>query len=237
MRMKLSVSPRCRLSANTLHDNSGGRRASYNLEPLARALDDASPVVHETAFRVLSERLFAIPEANLGQLASPMLKRMLTVREPERLSWLSDFGKLASHLEDPSARERILLDTQERINKADSDNARATWLRVLGELNLAFDQPNEATAAFQKAIRLKRIWPRRFVRAWTRRSSPPAGSRKRDLNRRHGQTISKCNARAFAGAGWEQDVTRLAQELANRALDGYLPAYRREMAGPRLGRT
>ncbi len=216
--------------ANILPDQNADRSAQLDLEPLVKALDDASQVVQETAFRVLSERLYVIPEANLAQLAPPMLKRMMTVREPERLYCQYNFGKLPSQLEDQSARERILLDTQERINNADNDNARANWLRVLGELHLAFDQPNEAVGAFQKAVRL----------------APNLAETLRPNSDKALQTADRFKEAALEPAprpdyfevqsrlqalAREQDVTRLVQ-VANRALDGYLPAY----GGSRAGR-
>jgi tetratricopeptide (TPR) repeat protein len=209
-------------SSNLFPDRTSGSQTPFAIEPLIKALNDTSPGIQETAFRILAGKLSLLPAANLEPLALPMLKRMLTLRDAGRLYDYQGFGDLAGQVKDPPARQRILLDTQDQINRADNDDARSTWLKVIGKLHLAFGQPNEAAAAFQKAMRLHPDIGDQGLRDLEKALETAGRYRELALEPAPRPDYS-VRARLDALAK-KQEVAQLVQ-VANRALDGLLPAY------------
>jgi len=200
-----------------------GSQTPIAVEPLIKALDDFSPEVKEAAFRILLYKLYVLPESNLKQLALPMLKRMMTIRDVASIPNYQHFGILAGHVKDPTVRQRILLDAQERIGRAENDEARCNWLKAIGSLHLAFVQPNEAAAAFQKSIRLQRNRDDSVLRDLEKalQSSGRVNETALEPAPRPNYVELQSQLRTLAG---KKDVALLVQ-VANRALDGYLPAY------------
>jgi tetratricopeptide (TPR) repeat protein len=212
-------------SSNLFPDRTDQVQRQFAIEPLIKALDDASAEVQETAFEILCFNLFVLTESNLQQLALPMLKRMTTIRNAGRLHEYPRFSDLARHIQGSTAQQRILLDVRDQLNKADNDDSRSAWLQSIGRLHLAFDQPNEAAAALQKAIRFTPN-PGDLVLRDLENALESAG-RSQEVALEPAPRPSyfelESRLRALAKAN---DVRELVR-VANRGLDGYPQAYRK----------
>jgi len=197
---------------------------TLTIEPLVKALDDGNPEVGGKAFDVVCANLWVVPATNRAELASPLINRMMSVTSADRLYRIKDFAVLASFVLDQRVQQRFLLDAQERIDKADNDQSRSQWLSAIGKLYLGFNRPDRAASAFRKAIRLDPnlrddsvfhdlekalISAGRYNEVALEPAPRPDGL----------EILSRLKAIAR-----EQDVARLVQ-TANRALEGYLPAY------------
>ncbi len=206
-------------------------RETLMIEPLVKALDDINPEIQGKAFDVVCANLWVVPTTNRAELASPLIKRMMTVTSADRLYRIKDFADLAS-LVDQKEQQRLLRDAQDKIDRADNDQSRSQWLSAIGKLYLGFNEPDKAASAFRKAIRIDPnlrddsvfhdlekalVSAGRYNEVPLERAARPDGL----------ETLSRLKALAR-----EQNVARLVQ-TANRALEGYLPAYggRRQITG------
>jgi len=200
-------------------------REILTIDPLVKALNDSVPEIQLKAFYFLSANLRHLQATNREQLALPLIKRMMTVKFPDGHNQFSGFvADLAGFVQDQSARQRFLLDAQEKINRADNDTTRSQWLAAMGRLYLGFNQPNKAAEAFRKAIRLDPNFKDDSVLRDLESALLSAGRYNEvamePAPRPNGfEYLSHLEALAK-----EQNAARLVL-VANRALDGYLPVY------------
>ena len=225
-----------RLLGQTFRSSDARNAAEQSAQPLVKALDDPNTDVQDTACRLLAENLRSLPSATADKIAPVLLNRL--TGSPESSPGYLGFKArdLAARVRNPELRQKILLDARERVNRADDDNTRAQWLRVLGEIHMGFNQPNEAADAFIKAAKI----------APDQNSNPnpqleqalrDAGRTKEadqqpfslnyfELERRLNTLASEENARGFAQAG-QQGAGPLRTDLRSRQADRF----------PRLGRA
>jgi tetratricopeptide (TPR) repeat protein len=195
------------------------------IEPLVKALDDSDPNIQLKAFGLLCANSRYLQASNREQIALPLLNRMMTLKFPESHFQLGSFvTDLASLVQDQTAQRRFLLDAQEKIDTADSDQARSMWLSVMGRLYLGFNQPDKAADAFRKCIRLDPNLKDDSVFRDLEKALQSAGR----YNEAAFERAPRLNGfeylprlEAFAK---EQNFAHLVL-YANRALEGYLPAY------------
>jgi hypothetical protein len=211
-----------RLLGQTFRSWEARNAAEQSAQPLVNALSDPNTDVQDTACRLLAESLEFLPPATADKIAPVLLNRL--TGSPEFSSGYFGFRArdLAARVRNPELRQRILLDARERVNRADDDNTRADWLRVLGGIHMGFNQPNEAADAFTKAAKIA-----------PDHNSNPNPEREEAL-RGAGRT-KEADQQPFSLNYFELErrLNTLASEekvedllkLANKALDHYEPIY------------
>ncbi len=154
-----------------IHARLGDHRLAIEAGERALALDPkdvgtrvlvAQSLVHERRFDEALGRLLAIPEEQRGSEGNFAIGRVYTFREEYdnarrylnlALEGKPDNAEVLAALVQVDARDGKIADSYARIRAARDANPRDASLQVLyGELSLAAKRPDEAEAAFRRAI-------------------------------------------------------------------------------------